>query len=280
MNHLPENHSGAYTDDQLVNLWLSGRPTSTQTVYRPVVVEFLKALNKGLQEATVADVVAWIESLTGSPATKCRKVSTIKSLLSYAHRTGYNVFNVGLCLRVQRPTSDLHERIIEAEQVPLILDEAAAGRDRILLKFLYASGARISEACSIRFADLRGSRVTLQGKGQKTRTVLIPEAVAQELRSLRWASDTEQSPIFKSYRGRALNVRNARILVSQAAHEAGVEMSPHWFRHAHASHALDNGAPIHLVSQCLGHQNVATTSKYLHARPTDGASRYLSIPQG
>ncbi|MEG4054382.1 MULTISPECIES: tyrosine-type recombinase/integrase [unclassified Microcoleus] len=36
-------------------------------------------------------------------------------------------------------------------------------------------------------------------------------------------------------------------------------------RHAHASHSLDRGAPIHLVQQTLGHESVATTSRYLYA---------------
>ena len=51
-----------------------------------------------------------------------------------------------------------------------------------------------------------------------------------------------------------------RAGVNQAA-------SAHWFRTAHASHAIDNGAPITLVSQTLGHADVETTSVYAHARP-------------
>jgi site-specific recombinase XerD len=52
---------------------------------------------------------------------------------------------------------------------------------------------------------------------------------------------------------------------------------PHWLRHAHATHALERGAPLHLVQATLGHASVATTSKYLHARPTDSSARYLGV---
>ncbi|MBU4356156.1 MAG: tyrosine-type recombinase/integrase, partial [Proteobacteria bacterium] len=64
-----------------------------------------------------------------------------------------------------------------------------------------------------------------------------------------------------------------------AAIRAGIEgaVSPHWLRHAHASHALDRGAPIHLVQATLGHASVATTGKYLHARPDDSSARYLGV---
>jgi hypothetical protein len=70
-----------------------------------------------------------------------------------------------------------------------------------------------------------------------------------------------------------------RAIVRQAAEGAGVNVgvSPHWLRHAHASHALDHGAPIHLVQATLGHCSVATTSRYLHARPGDSSARFLAL---
>ena len=58
---------------------------------------------------------------------------------------------------------------------------------------------------------------------------------------------------------------------------ADKDVSCHWLRHAHASHALDRGAPIHLVQATLGHADVATKGRYLHARPNDSSSKYLSI---
>ena len=58
---------------------------------------------------------------------------------------------------------------------------------------------------------------------------------------------------------------------------AGVRqrISPHWLRHAHASHALDNKAPISLVQQTLGHASLKTTSVYAHAKPGDSSALYL-----
>jgi len=68
-------------------------------------------------------------------------------------------------------------------------------------------------------------------------------------------------------------------IVQAATRRAGISkpVSPHWLRHAHASHALEHGAPISLVQTTLGHANVATTSRYLHARPNKSSSEYLPI---
>ena len=68
-------------------------------------------------------------------------------------------------------------------------------------------------------------------------------------------------------------------MVKAADERAGLgsDLSAHWLRHAHASYSLDRGAPIHLVQQTLGHASVATTGRYLHARPADSSARYLGV---
>ena len=74
-------------------------------------------------------------------------------------------------------------------------------------------------------------------------------------------------------------------MVKRAAGKAGIDeevasrISPHWLRHAHASHAIDGGATVPEVQETLGHGNIATTtSGYLHARP--GSSSGLRLDEG
>ncbi len=68
-------------------------------------------------------------------------------------------------------------------------------------------------------------------------------------------------------------------IVRKAAARAEVDgnVSPHWLRHAHASHALERGAPVALLRDTLGHASVSTTNGYLHARPNDSSARYLAV---
>src|SRR5579862_1534017 len=79
--------------------------------------------------------------------------------------------------------------------------------------------------------------------------------------------------------GKHLDHGRVCVIVRRAAEQAGIaaKVSPHWLRHAHASHALDHGAPIHLVQAALGHSSVATTSAYLNARPGDSSARFLAF---
>lgn len=276
-----EDHSGAVSDEHLVVLWLTGRPTTTQRVYRMTVSRFLARLQaKGLslQTATVADLIEWVDTLSGAPRTKARAISTVKSLLTYAHRTGYTVFNVGRALRCPKIPDDLHERIMEETDIRTLFEAAREGQERVFLRFLYTSGARVSEACGVRFKDIVGNRVTLmRGKGGRSRTVVVPIDVLDAVRELRRPSDHDGSLVFKSRWGTPLKPRTAQMMLKRISARASQEATPHYFRHAHATHSLDHGAPIHVVQRSLGHKNVSTTSRYLHARPTEGASQYLTF---
>jgi hypothetical protein len=87
----------------------------------------------------------------------------------------------------------------------------------------------------------------------------------------------DNDPIFRSQRGGHLDESQVWHIVRDAAVRAGIRgnVSPHWLRHCHASHSLERGADVNLVSQTLGHSSIAVTGRYLHARPSDSSARYL-----
>ena len=89
----------------------------------------------------------------------------------------------------------------------------------------------------------------------------------------------DNAPVFRSRKGGHLDESMVWRIVRKASKRAGIDkdVSCHWLRHAHASHALDRGAPIHLVQACLGHASISSTGKYLHARPTDSSANYLPV---
>ena len=273
---LHQDHSGATSDWHLVQLWLSGRPERTQIEYERDAVRFLDTLSNGLQNATVDDVVSFVSTLKGAPSTIAKSVSVVKSLLSFGHKTGYLVYNVGLVVKPPAVPKTVHERIMDEEDVRLMVKYAGSTRDRILIRLLYLSGARISEAIGLRWKDVENGRLHFFGKGSKTRTIVVPEALTEELRSLRGPSDEGSDPVFRTVQGNPLTTRQAQRRIAQTAERAGLEVSPHWFRHSHATHAIEKGAKIHVVQQTLGHASVATTGTYLHVRPTQGSAQFLS----
>ena len=155
-------------------------------------------------------------------------------------------------------------------------------RNAALLRLLYVCGLRVSEICSLKWSMLQprteGGQVTVMGKRGKTRVILIPPRTWSVLAALREGA-TDEQPLFRSRRRGHLHPSQVLRIVQAAAKRAGIAkaVSPHWFRHAHASHSLDRNAPISLVQATLGHSDISTTGKYLHARPSDSSSRYLPL---
>jgi len=273
----------ASSDEQLLKLWLHGRSPNTQRAYGSDVSRFRSFVGKSLQAVTLAHLQDFADSLRAlAPASQCRVLSSVKSLLAFGHRIGYLAFDIGRPLRLPANRNRLSERILAEGAIHKILALEPSRRNRALLRLLYAAGLRVSELSALTGQHLQerdeAGQVTVLGKGGKTRTVLLSAATWQELRGL---SDDghSASPVFRSRKGGALSHSQVLRIVRAAARRAGIQapVSPHWLRHAHASHALERGCPIHLVQATLGHASVATTGRYLHARPTDSSALYLSV---
>ena len=272
-------------DDQFVQLWLSMKASlATRRAYAAEVARFRAFAQKPVAWVTLADLQAYAQSLgQGSlkAASQNRALTAVKSLLSFGQETGYLPYNVGAAVKLRPARDGLAQRILDESEVAKLIDAAPDGRNRILLKLLYVSGVRVSELCDLKWCDAmprqEGGQITVFGKGGKTRTILLKPKVWQQLLSIKGAAKAVDA-IFPSRKGGgALDASQVRRIVYAAARKASLEkrVSPHWMRHAHASHALDRSAPIHLVQATLGHASVSTTGRYLHARPTESSSFYL-----
>jgi site-specific recombinase XerD len=183
----------------------------------------------------------------------------------------------------QKIKNALAERILPEAQVHRLLALEPHPRNRVLLRLMYAAGLRVSEICGLKWRDTQerdgAGQITVFGKGGKTRVVFLSPETWIGLFSLRGEAEGD-NPVFASRKGKGhLHPSQVKRIIKVAAERAGIEapVSPHWLRHAHASHAPDRGAPIHLVQATLGHASVGTTGKYLHARPEDSSARYLKI---
>ena len=276
----------ADNDAQVIGLWLHGRSRHTARSYRSDVRRFDTFANeKPLKRVTLQDLQDFTDSLTNlADSSRARTIASIKSLLAFAHKIGYLSFNVGAAVDIPKVKNTLAERILSESDVHQIFALEPKKRNRVLLRTLYYAGLRVSELCGLCWRDLKArgeteGQLTAFGKGSKTRAILLPACLWSELLDLRDGAE-EDEPVFRSRSNAgALDPSQVMRVVRAAASRVGIKsrVSPHWLRHAHASHALDRGAPIHLVQATLGHASVSTTGRYLHARPTESSSKYLAV---
>jgi len=267
----------AESDSQILESWLASLTSAhSRRNFEVTARRFLAELPAGgLRAATVEDVRDALGRITQGVA----------ETTGYAHRLGYAPFNAGATIRVRSDARNrgatLAKRIISEVDVALLVRGARTKRDRVLLEVLYAGGLRVSEVAGLTWSDVlprdKGVQLSVLGKGGIVRQVLLPEAVSRSLLSLRGDAGANE-PVFASAKGGGrLTERAVLGTVKRAAARAGIAapISPHWLRHAHASHAIDRGATLPEVQATLGHGNIATTSGYLHARPESSSGLKL-----
>jgi integrase/recombinase XerD len=275
--------SKGLSDCEVIELWLRRQQSpATRSVYRRDVSRLTTWSDKTLAETDPLDLERFAEMLAGSglaPISQGRTLAAVRSFFRFAERIGF-CRNVAAGLELPRTEPALSERIIPREDVQRMIALEPDERNRVLLALLYSAGLRVSEACGLRWRNLQvrgeAGQILIHGKGGRTRAVLLPPGVWCQLGPLKGTAGLD-APVFASRSGKPLERSRISRIVKGASQRAGIaaNVSTHWLRHAHASHALDRGAPIHLVQATLGHRSVATTSRYLHARPGESSARYL-----
>jgi integrase/recombinase XerD len=273
---------GQVGDEMLIRMWLHGRPENTVIAYRRDAAQFLAHAAKPLAAVELVDLQAWAASMAAaSPKSRARRLAAAKSLIAFAHGMGYLPLDVGRALRLEKPTATSAERILTEAEVNRIIGAEPAQHGRVLLRLLYTCGLRASEAAAIRRRDLTprgraGGELRVLGKGSKLRTLVLPPALWREIEALSGALRPD-APVIPRPDGRPLDRQAVHRIVKRAARRAGLSraVSAHWLRHSHASHALDHGAPVHVVQKSMGHASLTTTTGYLHVKPGDSSAKYL-----
>ncbi len=186
-------------------------------------------------------------------------------------------------------------------------------RNKALLKAMAYGGLRVSEVVGLRTRDLRreDGRLVLEirdGKGERDRTVPLPDHAAETLET--WLARREDLGIANGHvfctiakgrnvhpnatadglgdemtvtelkRGKSLNPRYIRALVSRLAEKADIEkrVTPHVLRHTAATRMLKAVGDVRRVQEFLGHADVSTTQIYTEVLAEDLAEAVDMVP--
>ena len=296
------------TEDKLIELWIRLKKSPhTQRAYRRDIEVFSAFVEKPLASVTLEDALDFCDNLDELEITnkrgevkplednsKRRIINSVKSLYSFANTTGLFPVNVIAAIKPPTAKSAISQRILsEATVLKIILLEQEP-RNHAILHTLYAARLRVSELCNLRWRHVirREDGVQLDimsGKGDKQRHVLLGESSWNVLSAIREGASADDF-VFQSrqevsregyYKGTRLDTTTVFRIVREAAKNAGVpnwfEVSPHWLRHCHGSHAIDRKAPLTVVRDTLGHSNIAVTNEYAKSRPDQSSSHYLPL---
>lgn len=229
-------------------------------------------------------------------ATQARMLATVKSLFTFAHTTGALPFNVGRALQLPLAENRLAERILSYPQVQRMLytaEKQGNRRNYLILLLLYGSGIRCAELTGLQWrhvqATPQGGQITVTGKRQKTRAIALHPHVWDALQAFRPEGASPGEYVFQSRQATKRAGENGGVpsrklaesrvwsIVKGVAKEAGIEASTHYFRHAHATHAMERGVPLKVIQETCGWVDLRTPARYQHARPENSSSLYLDL---
>jgi site-specific recombinase XerD len=170
-------------------------------------------------------------------------------------------------------------KILEPKEVERILNSFDTAsvlgyRDFTIFLLIYSLGLRLGEVLGIDLdhLDWRENTLLINGKGGRQRTLPLPEKTEDFIR--KWLkyrqalNNSSTNPaLFLSQWGKRLSQRVVQENIKQITASGTFSMSkitPHTFRHAFASHALEGEHDLVVLKAILGHASMKSTEIYLH----------------
>jgi integrase/recombinase XerC len=207
-----------------------------------------------------------------------RALAAIRNFMKFLEKKGLAKIDFFGGVRAPKKPRGLPKALTVKDARDLIDPEMRAGearapwviaRDAAVLALLYGAGMRISEALSISRAEAPVGpvdRVTITGKGGKTRTLPVIEPVRRAIEDYVEICpyNLAGGPLFVGARGGQLSPRIVQLAVERLRGALGLPDSatPHALRHSFATHLLGRGGDLRTIQELLGHASLSTTQIY------------------
>ena len=243
-----------------------------------------------LWKLRLEDYLAWLDGERESGRSEhslAKYLSHVRGLLNYAWRSGRADRNVLDGFQLQDAQQRSAPQALSVEEARRLIEAcpretALQRRDRMAVLLLYGCGLRTSELCDLNVQDVDAQRDELlvrRGKGDRERVVPIPAGVLSELRAYLLERSGKRGPLLRTEaQRRRLAAKDVCRIVRHAARAAGLsrQATPKTLRHSYATHLMDRGVDLAVISSLMGHRSPAETGVYLHVlegRPREAVGR-------
>lgn len=260
-------------------LQVKAKSPLTEAAYRGAMARWIEWAGKRPLSARLFDEWIKAERKAGASASKINQeiFGGKSAILQAAEKAGMDMMDYYRLkaaldsIKAPKPANS-EIRVVDGHERSEILKELSP-RLALVTRFLYATAARISEALSVRQADVKvdeqRARVRLRGKGDKERWVSIPRellgAINEEFHSIRrvWLFESSPGrPYSRQWITHEIN-RTARIAI-------GRRVTAHDLRHSRATDLFRTSRNLKGVSTMLGHSSIEVTARfYVKSELTD-----------
>lgn len=227
----------------------------------------------------------WLEEVRKcSINTRNQRLAALKSFSDYSQ-----IKSIEASLSFRREIIKIHKKKFETkeksyftkEEIKALLEANSntkiGKRNKMLIAFMYSSGARAQEICDLKVKDMQFGKtatyVTLHGKGKKSRKITIPTKISLLLKNHLIAykiGNDSDAYVFSSQTHEYMSVSCIEEIYKKLINIAksnnpllfNKSYSPHSMRHTTATHMVEAGIPLLVIKNFMGHCSIQTTQVY------------------
>jgi site-specific recombinase XerD len=151
-------------------------------------------------------------------------------------------------------------------QLNRVYEACRGSRERLIVSMLYSTGIRVSELCAIKLSDIQEYTLLIHGKNNRERNVFLDKETKRNIDKYVDSRESNSIYLFDSFKGGHLKKGAVERIVNKIGKRAGLcrELTPHVFRHTHATILLQQGCDLRHIQTLLGHADISTTQIYTH----------------
>ncbi len=241
---------------ELLNeLKLRGFSERTVKAYLFFNFKFLNFINKSSSDITETDVKSYLASLIGKYENSSINLAYSSLKFYYETMLKKDIKNIIVPKREKKMPS-----VMTRDEIKKLIESARNEKSKLVIKFLYSTGLRVSELVNLEKKDLEINEKigwVRKGKGAKDRIFILPVSLIEEIDNILKNKSERVFPV---------TARAIQKIVKNACIRAGIQkkISPHTLRHSFATHLLESGTDIRKIQELLGHSNLQTTQIYTH----------------
>lgn len=271
---IDENKNATLLKNFLCIKKLEGRSEKTIKHYQHIIQKMMDEIGKDVTTLTTNDIRYYLANYQMQ-----RQISTVtldnmrciyNSFFKFLEQE--DIISVNPMYKIKK--FKIPKKKIEAfteRELETLFDSCETLRDRALLEFLYSTGARVSEVAAVNIDDIDFKKATClikHGKGDKERITYISEKCMYWLEKYMETRDDNDVCLWLGRRGR-LTKSGIEAVIKRVSDKSGIPAHPHKFRHTLATDMIKRGAPLQIVQQILGHEDISTTMVYVDIANSD-----------
>jgi integrase/recombinase XerD len=278
--------------EMILSTWVMGKSDITQ-MQHPIYIRHAdrrseQLFKKPLIKLSYPEIAKLMQELgkTNSKRSQCTLTHIIRSFFKTVQKMHIRKDNPTEELRPPKYRDDLAKRIVPFEVIAAVIRATENVEDRLAFRLMYQSGLRVGDIVQLKVGDLTTRPIkdetayflTLWGKGQHEDTNRLIPDLGKELMEFVKGKDSTELMFSYAAKGQkyTTSTNKIRIRLHKVCQKANIRpITPHFFRHAHASQMLDGGANIKSVQRSLRHRSLQSTEKYLHVRPDEIPADFL-----